>query len=116
MKILEELITTKGEEQVLYTYCYRLTCDDFSICIGDKASKFKAYGIEVERKDIKEHSVENIERSSISNISPYRHKVKALLNMIYKNNVSPIHLVDVLGNYVDECACDYEDNIIEKSV
>ncbi|MDV3428957.1 MAG: DUF6514 family protein [Bacillota bacterium] len=116
MKVLEELITTKREDQLVYTYCYRLTCDDFSIRSGEKAIKFKAYGIEAERKDFQGTSIENIERNSIPNISPYRHKVKALLNIIYKNNVSPIHLVDILGNYVDECACDYQENIIEKSV
>lgn len=116
MKILDELITTKQEDLVTYTYFYRLTCGDFKNCTGSKASKYKSYGIEVERKDFKEDSIENIERSSISNISPYRHKVKELLNVIYKNNVSPIHLVDILGSYVDECACDYEKDLIEKSV
>jgi hypothetical protein len=116
MKILKELITTKEQDQVVYTYYYRLTCDDFNINLGNCASKFKAYGIEVERRDLKESSIENIERSSISKISPYRHKVKELLNILYKNNVSPIHLVDILGNYVDECACDYQEELIQKSV
>jgi hypothetical protein len=116
MKILDELITTNQENQVMYTYYYRLTCDDFKIRIGNKASKCKSYGIEVERKDFREESIENIERSSISNISPYRHKVKALLNIIYKNNVSPIHLVDVLGSRVDEYTCDYEQDLMKKTV
>lgn len=116
MKILEELISTKREGQIVYTYSYRLTCGDFNICLGDKASKFKAYGIEVERKDFRDTSLESIERNSIPYISPYRHKVKALLNTLYKNDVSPIHLVDILGSCVDECAFDYEESSIEKSV
>lgn len=108
MKILENLIFTKEEDNIRYTYCYRLTSDDFNLEIEDKLYQLTTYGIEVERQDILCGNVENIERDQISNISPYRHKVKGLLNMIYKNNVSPLHLVEVLGHLVDECSYDFQ--------
>ncbi|WP_368253287.1 DUF6514 family protein [Clostridium paraputrificum] len=43
-------------------------------------------------------------------ISTQRHKVKGLLNLLYKNEVSPIHLIDIIGEYVDKWVEDFEES------
>ena len=65
------------------------------------------FGIEVERQDIKNGQVVNIERDSINVVSKQKEKASKLLNLLFENNVSPIHLIDIVSpyaedNYVDE--------------
>ena len=49
-----------------------------------------------------------IERNEIRKISNSKTKVEWLLNLLKDNNVSPIHLVDILGSYVDEYVSDFK--------
>ncbi|WP_407644975.1 DUF6514 family protein [Clostridium polyendosporum] len=44
----------------------------------------------------------------MASISPQRHKVHNLLKMIYDNGVSPRHLIDILGEYVDTYVIDFD--------
>ena len=67
----------------------------------------QAYGIEVERQDVIDGDLVNIERDSVNNISTNKEKVKKLFDLVSKNNVSPIHLIDVIGEYVDEYITDF---------
>jgi hypothetical protein len=67
----------------------------------------QAYGIEIERLDYDKNLLINIERDNINLISPQRKKVENILNLLYENNVSPIHLVDIIGQYADEYVCDF---------
>jgi len=66
-----------------------------------------AFGIEIERQDLIEGEVVRIERDSINKISNKEEKVKELLDLVYRNKVSPIHLVDILGEYVDRYVSDF---------
>lgn len=87
--------------------------------IDDKESKYffrmfkenffegQAFGIEVERQDFIEGNVVKIERDFISKISNNEEKVKGLLKLLYNYQVSPIHLVDILGEYVDNYVSDF---------
>ena len=52
--------------------------------------------------------INNIERDSVEYISPALYKVNSLLSLLYNNNVSPVHLVDVIGEYVDEYVEDFD--------
>lgn len=67
----------------------------------------QAFGIEVERQDLINGNVVQIERDSIRKISNKEDKVQDLLKLIYEYEVSPIHLVDILGEYVDSCVSDF---------
>ena len=90
----------QGEKQI--NYSYRLIESDFH--------RGQAYGIEVERQDVIDGNLVNVERDSVKLISPNREKVEFLLDLLKKNNVSPIHLIDIIGEYVDEYVGDF-DNI-----
>lgn len=102
MKVVETLslaIENKGKKII---YFYRLTqCE----------TKYgQAFGIEVERQDLRDGVLSNIERDSVDIISTKEEKVRFLLELLYKNNVSPIHLIDIIGSYVDEYVEDFNND------
>jgi len=114
MKVVELLSKRiQGEEDVNYNYIYRLLRTNFQLNSGDKTSEIQSYGIEAERQDICNGSIINIEREFIRNISPHRHKVQELLRLVYNNTVSPIHLIDVLGEHADSCVLDFDEDLVE---
>ena len=81
-------------------YSYRLIRENFF--------DGQAYGIEVERQDFLNNKLIYVERNEIRKISNTKGKVEGLLNLLSDNKVSPIHLVDVLGSYVDEYVTDFK--------
>ena len=99
MRIVENFTKTITREEVQYKYSYRLTEIDFYGA--------SAYGIEIERKDYINNMLVNIERDSVEKISCYLEKVQKLTNMLYVYEVSPIHLIDIIGEYVDEYVNDF---------
>lgn len=99
MKIVESLSLAIENKDKKILYLYRLTqCQTIN---------GQAFGIEVERQDLIGGVLTNIERDSVDVISTKEEKVKDILNLLYKNNVSPIHLIEVIGTYVDECVEDF---------
>lgn len=104
MRILETfnlVIQNNGKE---IRYFYRLT--ESNTAIG------QAFGIEVEKQDIKNGILVNIDRDAVEVVSNKEEKVRNLLNLLYKNNVSPLHLIDIIGEYVDEYVCDFEEVVL----
>ncbi len=108
MMVVESLSRTEKVGDITYLYNYRVTRGYISMEVEEEVVSSQAYGIEVERQDIVDGVVVNIERDSIENISPQRHKVHNLLRLLYDNVVSPIHLVEVLGEYVDAYIMDFD--------
>jgi Family of unknown function (DUF6514) len=87
------------EEEKQMVYYYRMTKEDF---MGGQA-----YGIEAERQDYLGNKLIKIERDEVRKISNIKEKVENLLNLLNDNLVSPIHLVDILGEYVDKYVSDF---------
>ena len=65
------------------------------------------YGISVSREYIKNNEVIDEYEENIKFVSPIKDKVKELLEMLYRGQVSPIHLIDIAGDYVDNCVDDF---------
>lgn len=99
MKIVKNLCKEVNLEDKCYKFCYRLIETYFK---GESV-----YGIEIERKDFKDFNLIKIERDSIENISPNKNRVEILVDKLYKNEVSPIHLIDIIGEDVDRCVADF---------
>lgn len=93
MKIIENLIKVKNENGLKYEYSYKL--------VKNNLKNKDIFGIEVERLDFEEDKLVNLERDFIKYISIDELKVKELLLLLAENIVSPIHLVNILGEYVD---------------
>lgn len=114
MVVVENLSKTKScGEMTKFHYTYRLIKSEILLTNEEESVKVQAYGIEVERQDIVGDIVSNIERDSIKVISPYRHKVHSLLKLLYDNLVSPCHLVDILGEYIDENISEFDNKLNE---
>jgi hypothetical protein len=109
MIIIENLSKKMMENDVKHNYFYRLVKSEMSVSMYGELTQVQAYGIEIERQDILDDTVVFIERDCVENISPQRHKVKNLLKMLYDNNVSPIHMIDILGEYIDEYIVDFDE-------
>ncbi|PJI07858.1 MULTISPECIES: DUF6514 family protein [Clostridium] len=110
MEVIETLnkeVTTKDK---IYEYEYRLIKGKFSMVYGYEVNVMQSYGIEVERKDIIDNKVVNIERDNIKNISVDKNKVHNLMEILYNNIVSPIHFIEVIGEYVDQLVLDFDVN------
>ena len=99
MYIVNSLYSNIKNDNKESQYSYRMIKGEF--VFG------KAFGIEIERQDLIGGDVVRIERDSISNISNREEKVKELLDLVYKYQVSPVHLVDILGEYVDQYVSDF---------
>ena len=94
MEIEECLNTTIELDERQINYSYRLIkrlfhCED-------------VYGIEVERQDIKFGKLVKIERDSIEVVSKSKEKANKFLELLFNNEVSPIHLVDIISPYVED--------------
>ena len=108
MEIVETNLKQVNEKEVKFNYIYRLVKSDMSIHIKDQLSLIQTYGIEVERQDMVNGVMVNLERDCVKSISPQRYKVHDLLKLLYNNNVSPVHLIDVLGEYIDKYIEDFD--------
>ncbi|GKU26886.1 DUF6514 family protein [Clostridium folliculivorans] len=100
MMVVENLWRKVNFDDKEYNYSYRLIKTDFR---GSAV-----YGIEIERTDYDHNNnMVNIERDCIEKISPIYDNVHQLLSLVYENQVSPIHLIDILGERVDELLGDF---------
>ena len=98
MKI-KELTLTKNVNNITMRYLYKLLRTNFN--------KEYVYGIEIEREDIQGEKIINIEKEPVDIISPKKEKVDDILNKLYRNEVSPIHLIDIIGLDVDKAVFDF---------
>ena len=94
MNIAEEYECKSKDEGIEFNYFYRL--------IKSSYRGVPVYGIEIERKDYIGMRNVNIEREKVDMISYNKNKAEQILIKLYKNKLSPIHLVDIIGSYADE--------------
>ena len=98
MKIKTTLSTKINVDEREIKYIYRLI---------EKSIKNKqVFGIEIERQDFKFGEVINLERDYISIVSNEEKKANDILFKLFNNLVSPIHLIDVVGEYSDLCVAE----------
>lgn len=102
MRVIRSLTAAVENEDSKWLYCYRI--------VRGQRLGVQAYGIEVERIDMAGQEVINIERDCVECITPHPHKVYELLNLLHSNLVSPIHLIEVIGEYVDDYISDFDES------
>lgn len=111
MVVIENLSKRVIDGDVKHNYFYRLVKSEISILTYDEPTGVQAYGIEVERQDIVDDMVVCIERECVKSISPQRYKVKNLIKILYENTVSPIHMIDILGDCIDQYIVDFDEEL-----
>jgi hypothetical protein len=100
---------TTIDENMEYLYRYFLLESKKDLCIDDNFVNIQCYGIEVVREKLLDGRIVDIDRDKIETISPIRNKVVDLIEYLKDHEVSPVHLVDIIGEYVDESVGDFED-------
>lgn len=113
MEIIETILKQVVEKELRFNYIYRLVKSDFNVYIKGQLTEIEVYGIEAERQDIVKGLITNIERDCVKTISPKKEKVFDLFKILSDNVVSPIHLIDVIGNYIDVCAEEFDNDFQE---
>ena len=98
MDIIEEYTSVDTENN--FEYKYRLTKSVYKGIIG--------YGIEVQSQSSNNTNNMFYEKDSVNLISINRHNVKSLLTKLYQNRVSPVHLIDIIGEYVDNHVYEFD--------
>lgn len=91
-KSLSKIINIDNKET---KYIYRIT--------ENKLKSVQAFGIEIERQDFNNGEIINLERDSVSILASEEKKANEILMLLFNNLVSPIHLVDIVGEYSDLC-------------
>ena len=109
MVVVENMSRGKIVGDMRHVYSYRMVRSDISMTSDNGTIQVQSYGIEAERQDMLNDEIVAIKRELIYNVSPHRHKVHNLLKLLHDNIVSPIHVVDVIGEYVDSYVCDYDE-------
>lgn len=109
MIVVQSLVKSENHGEIKHNYFYRLVKSKVQLDLNMETIEVQSYGIEVERQDSREDGIINIERECIENISPHRHKVQNLMKKLYDFSVSPVHLIDVLGEYVDSYILDFDE-------
>lgn len=113
MAVVELLIKSHEAEGTRYKYFYRLTKREIAIYNNDNnIMPTQSYGIEIERHDLVNESLVNVEKNEVVNVSTSRHKVHNILKYLFENTVSPIHLIDVIGEEVDLSVSDYNLDVV----
>ena len=65
------------------------------------------YGIVVKKESIKNKVVVSTIEDRVDIISKKKEVVQKLLDLLYRHQVSPIHLIDVIGETVDNCVLEF---------
>ncbi|MGL5617308.1 MAG: DUF6514 family protein [Sarcina sp.] len=93
MRIVESLEKKLTMEEVTYNYFYRVIETTF------EGNKF--YGIEVERQDYEKEKLTSIGREYIKYVAVNENETIEILQKLCDNLVSPIHLIDIVGEMSD---------------
>ena len=91
-----------------YVYKYFLLQSIKKVSMENDEIDVQCYGIEIQRERIIADRVVDTYSENIKYMSPQKNKVLGLLNLLKDYEVSPIHLVDVTGDSVDEWVEDFD--------
>lgn len=116
MNIVDTLSKKVIADGTEYRYEYNITRAKVLLSDYGINKEVQSYGIEVERKDVIDGKVVNIEREVVKNISPQRHKVQALAKLLWDNVVSPVNFIEVIGENIDEYIIDYDEVFKDTSI
>lgn len=102
--VVENLILTRSTDDVEQKYFYKLTTKSYK--------NVQAFGIEVDREDSRDGDIIKKESDLVELVSTNKEKVRSLLDILYRNQVSPIHLVEIIGEYVDKYVSDFDEALV----
>lgn len=91
-----------------YIYRYFLIESNKKININEHIVTVPCYGIDVIREELKEGKIVDIYENMLDCVSSVSEKVVSLIEYLRNNEVSPVHLIDIVGEYADEWVDDFD--------
>lgn len=88
-------------------YTYRLIQSDLHLENEGEKYCIKAYGVEVESKRKSNDKIVQDSKEVVKFVTPYKYKGSQFLHMLEKNMVSPLHLVDIAEEVIEEYYKDF---------
>jgi len=108
--IIENLTKIMLENGNKYTYTYRLTKE--KALLPKEVTEFNKvldlYGIDVELEIYSEGKTEVL-KNYVRDISSKQSKVHNLMKSLHEHTVSPIHLLDVIEDFLDKYIIEYDE-------
>jgi hypothetical protein len=98
-----------------YIYTYFLLHSVKKMIVDNIELEIPCYGIEILREKMVNDRIVDAYSENIKYVSPQKNKVLELLNMLKEYEVSPIHLIDIAGDSVDEWVGDFDTEICSES-
>jgi len=91
--VIEKKVTTKYIDGIERSYIYKVT--------QQKQDSILEYGVKATREDVSKGESVTIVESEVKYISPKKQVVMGIVDMLCRNEVSPIHLKEIVCDYVD---------------
>lgn len=98
----------EADDQVGFLFRYYLLEDSKKIFINESHVNVPCYGIEITSERFVNGRLKEIFSDSICVVSSIKDKVINLIEFLKENQVSPLHLMDIVGEYADEWVGDFE--------
>ncbi len=106
--IIETLKCNCDCEGDILEYTYRLIQRDLHVENHGENQSIKAYGVEVESKRKNNDKIVQASKEEVRYVTPYKYKGSQFLHMLERNMVSPIHLVEVAEEVIEEFYKDFD--------
>lgn len=100
---------TSLDSQKECLYRYYLIRSNKNMERKDNIVSVPCYGIGIKSEVILNGKLLSTYDDAIDTVSSAEDKVLRLINMFKDNNVSPVHLIDIAGEYVDEWVDDFDE-------
>jgi len=91
--VIEKKVTTKYIDGIERIYIYKVT--------QQKQDSILEYGVKATREDVSKGESVTIVESEVKYISPKKDVVMGIVDILCRNEVSPIHLKEIVCDYVD---------------
>lgn len=116
MKVINVLTKKEIINEMTCIYNYQIIESKYSMEVLNGEELIDVYGVKIERQDFVDNKLINVDTNTIEHISPYRFKIDSLLQALYENTVSPLHLDDLISELVDKYVLNCEELNIECTV
>lgn len=91
--VIEKKVTTKYIDGIERVYVYKVT--------QQKQHSILEYGVKATREDISKGERVTMVENEVEFISPKKELVIGIVNILSRNEVSPIHLKEIVCDFVD---------------
>lgn len=89
-------------------YVYNLTEKKLSLEVEGEEEEVVSYGVEAQSFIKTGEKRTLVSKEEIQVLTPYKHKAKEFISMLRRNEVSPIHLLDIAEEIIEEYYLDFD--------